>query len=196
MVRIAIIIGTTRPGRKAETVARWVHGIAAERDDATFELVDIAEFALPHLDEPAPALAGRYAQAHTRQWARRIESFDGFVFVTPEYNQSMPGVLKTAIDFLYAEWNGKAAAFVGYGVDGAARAVAHLRSVMGALKIADIAGSVALSLHDDFEGFSEFRPRPHQRERALAMLDELVAWSRALRALREPPERASVGAVA
>jgi hypothetical protein len=88
MLNVAIIIGSTRPGRKAEDVARWVYGIAAKRSDASFELVDIAAFNLPLLDEALPPSMGQYAQPHTKAWAAKIATFDAFVFVTPEYNHS------------------------------------------------------------------------------------------------------------
>ena len=103
MTRIAIIVGSTRPGRKAETISQWVHGIAAARDDAEFEVVDLADFDLPLLDEPYPPAMHQYQNAHTLRWAETIDRFDGFVFVTPEYNHSLPGALKNAIDYLYAE---------------------------------------------------------------------------------------------
>ena len=89
MLNVAIIIGSTRPGRKAEDVARWLHGIAAKRNDASFEVVDIASFNLPLLDEPLPPSMGQYAQPHTKAWAVKIATFDAFVFVTPEYNHSI-----------------------------------------------------------------------------------------------------------
>ncbi|WP_336207814.1 NADPH-dependent FMN reductase [Nonomuraea sp. LPB2021202275-12-8] len=184
MTRIAIIIGSTRPGRTAENVARWVHDLAAKRDDATFELVDLLDFALPHLDEALPAATGQYDHSHTREWSETIASFDGFVFVTPEYNHSTSGALKNAIDFLFAEWADKAAAFVSYGVDGGARAAEHLRQVLGQLKVADVQAQVTLSLHTDFENFSALRPGPHQEEKVTVMLDQLVSWASALRPLR------------
>ncbi len=101
MLKIAIIIGSTRPGRKAEAVARWVYDIAAKRSDASFEVVDIADFDLPLLDEPIPPIMNQYSKPHTKAWAAKIASFDAFVFVTPEYNHSTSGALKNAIDFLY-----------------------------------------------------------------------------------------------
>src|SRR3954454_7591748 len=123
MVKIGIIVGSTRPGRNGEAVAKWVHGIASKRSDAQYELVDIAAYALPLLDEPVPPSMGKYSKEHTKRWAAKIASFDGFVFVTPEYNHGISGALKNAIDFLFAEWNNKAAGFVGYGSAGAVRAV-------------------------------------------------------------------------
>lgn len=184
MTRIAIVLGSTRPGRNGLAVARWVHGIAAQRDDAQYELVDIAEFALPHLDEPLPPSLGMYSRPHTQAWAATVASFDGFVFVTPEYNHSTSGVLKNAIDFLYAEWNDKAAGFVSYGSAGGVRAVEHLRLVLGELGVADVATQVSLSLYADFTNYTEFTPGPQHREAVTAMLDQVVRWSGALAGIR------------
>jgi NAD(P)H-dependent FMN reductase len=183
-VKIAIIVGSTRPGRKAATVARWVLDIAARRGDASFEIVDIADFDLPLLDEALPPSMGRYAQPHTRAWAEKIAGFDAFVFVTPEYNHSTSGALKNAIDYLFREWNDKAAGFVGYGSTGGTRAVEHLRGIMGEIKVADVRAQVALSLFNDFENFTEFKPQPSQEAAVEAMLNDLIRWGRALQAMR------------
>jgi NAD(P)H-dependent FMN reductase len=185
VIKVAIIIGSTRPGRNGEGVAHWVHDLAAKRDDAEFELVDLKDFDLPHLDEVMPAAMGRYSHPHTRKWAAKIASFDGYVFVTPEYNHSTSGALKNAIDFLYAEWNNKAAGFVSYGSNGGTRAVEHLRLVMGELQVADVRAQVALSLFTDFENFSALNPAAQQEDAATAMLDQVVAWGGALRSLRK-----------
>ncbi|HEY1907842.1 MAG TPA: NAD(P)H-dependent oxidoreductase [Myxococcaceae bacterium] len=185
MTRIGIIVGSTRPGRKAEAVARWLLELAVERGDAQYELVDIAEYNLPHLDEPAPPSLGQYSKPHTHAWSKKIESFDGFVFVTPEYNHSTSGALKNAIDFLYREWNNKAAGFVSYGSAGGARAVEHLRLVMGEIQIADVRGQVMFSLAHDFENYTVFKqPGPQHEKAATVMLDQVVAWSAALRTVR------------
>jgi len=184
MLKVAIITGSTRPGRKSEAVARWVYDIAAKRSDASFEVVDIAAFDLPLLDEAVPPSMNQYAKPHTKAWAAKIATFDAFVFVTPEYNHSTSGALKNAIDFLFREWNDKAAGFVGYGSVGGARAVEHLRLIMGEIKIADVRAQVALSLYDDFEHFSTLKPRPRQEGAVNAMLDDLVAWGKALEAMR------------
>jgi NAD(P)H-dependent FMN reductase len=184
VLNIAIIIGSTRPGRKAEVVARWVHGIAAKRSDASFEVVDIAAFNLPLLDEALPPSMGQYAKPHTKAWAAKIATFDAFVFVTPEYNHATSGALKNAIDYLFREWNDKAAGFVGYGSVGGARAVENLRLIMGELKVADVRAQVALSMFTDFENFTTFKPGPHQEPTVNAMLDDLIPWGRALQAMR------------
>jgi NAD(P)H-dependent FMN reductase len=184
MVKIAILIGSTRPGRNGEAVARWVFDIAGKRDDATYELVDIATYNLPHLDEPAPPSLGQYNKPHTHAWANKIASFDAFIFVTPEYNHSTSGALKNAIDFLYKEWNNKVAGFVSYGSAGGTRAVEHLRLVMSELQVATVRAQVALSMFTDFENFSVFRPLPHHEASVNAMLDQVVSWGEALKGVR------------
>ncbi|KWX01249.1 NADPH-dependent FMN reductase [Carbonactinospora thermoautotrophica] len=197
MIRIAIIIGSTRPGRRAVAVARWVKEAAGRHPavkagDATVEVVDLAEYGLPLLDEAVPAAFGQYSNEHTKRWAQTIDSFDGFVFVTPEYNRSMPAALKNAIDFLYAEWRNKAAGFVSYGVHGGTRAVEHLRLALAEVKIADVATQVSLPVFTDFT-FTDptdptdpgvVTPGEHQEPTLFRMLDEIIAWSGALKPLR------------
>jgi NAD(P)H-dependent FMN reductase len=184
VTRIGIIIGSTRPGRNGEQVARWVLENASRRTDATFELIDLVDHPLPHLDEPVSAVMGQYRNDHTKAWSTVIDSFDGFVMVTPEYNHSTSGVLKNAIDYLYAEWNDKAVGFVSYGAVGGVRAVEHLRLVAGELKLADVKTNVALSLFHDFEDFRRLTPGEVQTGALTRMLDELVAWTDALAPLR------------
>jgi NAD(P)H-dependent FMN reductase len=186
MTRIGIILGSTRPNRNGEQVAKWVYEVASRRSDAEFELVDLRDFPLPHLDEPLPPSMGQYQNEHTRQWADKIASFDGFVFVTPEYNHSTSGVLKNAIDYLYAEWNNKAAGFVSYGGVGGARAAEHLRLIAGELQMADVRQQVALSLLTEFENFSVFKPGAYNLAALDTLLDQVIAWSAALAPLRQP----------
>ena len=183
-VRIGIIIGSTRPGRVGDQVAKWVLEHAAARTDAEFELVDLLDYNLPHYDEPIPASLGQYSHPHTQEWARKIASFDGFIIVTPEYNHSTSGALKNAIDFLFAEWNNKAAGFVGYGSVGGARAVEHLRLIAGELQIADVRASVHLSLAQDFENYSIFLPKEQHEQALTTVIDQVVTWSKALAPVR------------
>jgi NAD(P)H-dependent FMN reductase len=185
MIKVAIIIGSTRPGRNGEAVARWVYDLAQQRSDAEFELVDIKAFNLPLLDEPVPPSQGQYSQSHTKVWAAKIDPFDAYVFVTPEYNHGISGALKNAIDFLYREWNNKAAGFVGYGSAGGTRAVESLRRVMAELQVADVRAQVALSLFTDFENFSVFKPAPHHEKSVSDMLDQVIAWGGAMKTLRK-----------
>jgi NAD(P)H-dependent FMN reductase len=185
MTKIAIIIGSTRPGRNGEAVAKWVYEVTQKRSDAEFELVDIKDFNLPLLDEPVPPSLGQYSKPHTKAWAAKIDNFDAYVFVTPEYNHGTSGALKNAIDFLFAEWNNKAAGFVSYGGAGGARAVEQLRLVLAEVQIATVRNQVLLSMFTDFENFSVFKPGPQQETSVNAMLDHLIAWGGALKTLRK-----------
>jgi NAD(P)H-dependent FMN reductase len=184
MIKVAIIIGSTRPGRKGEAVAHWVHDVAKKRSDAEFELVDIRDFNLPLLDEPVPPVKGQYSKPHTQAWSAKIDPFDAFIFVTPEYNHGTSGALKNAIDFLYREWNNKAAGFVSYGGSLGLRAVEHLRLIMAELQVADVRAQVGLSLRTDFENFTVFKPAAHHEATVNTMIDQLIAWGGALKPLR------------
>lgn len=183
-MKIAVIVGSTRPNRNGRAVADWVYDIARRRGDAEYELVDIADYGLPLLDEPVPPSQGKYSKEHTKRWSATIAAFDGYVFVTPEYNHGPSGALKNAIDFLYTEWNNKAAGFVSYGSAGGTRAVEQLRLIMAELQIADVRAQAAFNLSTDFENYSVFKPADGQAKSVGAMLDQLVAWAEAMRAVR------------
>jgi NAD(P)H-dependent FMN reductase len=190
MTRIGIIVGSTRPNRRGGLVGAWVFEHALARGDAEYELLDLTEIDLPMLDESEPAAMGSYHQAHTRAWSQTVASFDGFVFVTPEYNHSIPGALKNAIDYLFAEWNDKAAGFVSYGINGGVRATEHLRQVCAEVKLAGVRGTVALSVFEEFEGagpvdIGVFAPGQRQSIALDRMFDDVLAWSVALSTLRE-----------
>jgi NAD(P)H-dependent FMN reductase len=183
-LKLAIILGSTRPGRNGKAVADWVLGRAKERTSANYELIDLTDYPLPHLDEPVPPSRGAYAGEHTKAWAAKISEFDGYVFVTPEYNHSTSGVLKNAIDYLYAEWNNKAAAFVSYGALGGARAIEHLRAISSELQIAHVRQQLSFSLMTDFENFSVFTPAAHHDAAAVTLFTQLESWAGALKAIR------------
>jgi NAD(P)H-dependent FMN reductase len=183
-LKIAVILGSTRPGRNGKVVADWVMQKAQGRAGATYELVDLHDYPLPHLDEALPPSLGQYAGEHTKAWAAKISQYDGFVFVTPEYNHSTSGVLKNAIDYLYAEWNNKAAAFVSYGSLGGARAIEHLRGISAELQLADVRQQLSFSLFTDFENFSVFRPGPQHDDAVSVMFGQVEAWAGALKPLR------------
>jgi NAD(P)H-dependent FMN reductase len=186
MISVGIIIGSTRPGRKAEAVAKWVNEVAQQRGDARYELVDIATYELPLLDEPVPPSMHKYSKDHTRRWADAIAPLDAFVFVTPEYNHGTSGALKNALDYLYVEWNNKAAGFVSYGSAGGARAVEHLRGYMAELQIADVRAQVMLSLREDFEHYATLKtPVAAHHDKTLGtVLDQVVRWGTALKTVR------------
>jgi NAD(P)H-dependent FMN reductase len=195
MTKIAIIIGSTRPGRNGEAVAHWVQEHAAQREGVQYELVDLKDWDLPHLDEPMPAGMGQYAGEHTKAWAAKIGEFDGYLFVTPEYNHSTSGVLKNAIDYVGAEWYNKAAGFVSYGVFGGARAVEHLRLVLSTLQVATVSAHVGLSLAHDFENWS-LKATPQQTAALTPLFDQLESWSTALAGVRNAQDEAAEDAAA
>lgn len=182
-LKIAVIVGSTRPGRVGRSVADWVMEQAKSRD-ASYELIDLVDVKLPFLDEAYPPSMGNYQNDHTKRWAETIAGYDGFVFVTPEYNHSTSAALKNAIDFLYAEWNNKAAAFVGYGSLGGARAIEHLRAISSELQIAHVRQQLSFSLFTDFENFSKFKPQDNHLQAAQTLFDQLERWAGAMKTLR------------
>jgi NAD(P)H-dependent FMN reductase len=184
MLKIAIILGSTRPGRNGEAVSQWIYDLAKNREDADFELIDIVDYNLPLLDESIPPLMGQYTKDHTKRWAAKINSFDAFVFVTAEYNHGIPGALKNAIDFLFKEWSNKVAGFVSYGSAGGGRAVEQLRLVMAEVKVATVRAQVQLSLYTGFDNFTRFKPHSVHEKSVNAMLDEVIVWGKALKTVR------------
>lgn len=186
VLNVAILLGSTRPGRRGEAVAHWILDQlrAAGHPGASFELVDVAEQGLPLLDEPLEPSQGRYDQFHTRRWAEIVDRFDAWIIVTPEYNHGPPAALKNALDFVYAEWNDRAAGFVSYGSAGGLRAVEQLRLVMAELQVATVRAQVAFSLRTDWEQFRDFRPADHHRRDLDRLAGQLLAWAGALKALR------------
>jgi NAD(P)H-dependent FMN reductase len=177
-LKIGIILGSTRQGRVSPQVGKWVKGIADQRGDADYEIVDISEYNLPFLgttDGTEPGIAA---------WNQKLASLDGFVFVVQEYNHSITGALKNALDFAREAWNDKAAGIVSYGSTGGARAAEHLRGILGELKVADVRTHPTLSLFTDFENGSVFKPADLHQTNMTAMLDEVIAWSGALKTLR------------
>jgi NAD(P)H-dependent FMN reductase len=185
MLRIAIVIGSTRPGRRTPPIAEWALAIAKKRSDAVYEIVDIADYDLPVLDEPVPPSMRKYTKDHTRRWSEVVSAYDGYVFITPEYNHSISGALKNALDFVYHEWTNKAAGFISYGTTGGVRAVEHLRGIMSELQVASVRAHVSLSLYTDFENFAAFKPAASHETQLNVLLDQLAAWSKAMKGVRE-----------
>jgi NAD(P)H-dependent FMN reductase len=189
MVKIQIILGSTRPGRVGEQVAKWVYAQAKQHKGMQAELVDLADYDLPLLDEPLPPSMGQpYAKEHTKKWSQKISQADGYIFVTAEYDHGVPGALKNAIDYLFHEWNDKAAGFVSYGSAGGVRAVEQLRQVMGEIKIADVRTQLFLPLAHDFESYSNFVPTDAHEATINTVFEQVVAWAEALKPLRVKAE--------
>lgn len=179
MVTIKIIIGSTRPNRFGPHIANWLMELAAERTDATFELVDLKEVNLPFLDEPKQPSEGNYELEHTKAWAKVIDAADAFVLVHPEYNHGINPALKNAIDFLWAEWHHKPVALAGYGAEaGGARAAEQLRMVAVATKMFPLRTAFTLASYRQFvNDAGEFVPTDVHTNIANGMLDELVFWA-------------------
>ncbi|MEI0737139.1 NAD(P)H-dependent oxidoreductase [Paenibacillus sp. JTLBN-2024] len=176
-LNIGIILGSTREGRLSPQVGEWVKKIADERGDANYEIVDSADYKLPLLGE---ADAAEQAEA----WNQKLFSLDGFVFIVQEYNHSISASLKNALDYARDAWFNKAAGIVSYGSVGGARAAEHLRGILGELSVADVRVHPALSLFTDFENFSTFKPADLHLTNLNGMLDQVLAWSGALKTLR------------
>lgn len=177
-LNIGIILGSTREGRVSPQVGAWVKEIADKRGDANYTVIDIADYKLPFLGEPGGDTSKVGA------WSEVIAKQDGFVFITQEYNHSITGALKNALDFLREEWNNKAAGIVSYGSVGGARAAEHLRGILGELLVADVRVHPALSLFTDFVNGTEFKPSEHQVQSVNDMLDQVIPWSTALKTIR------------
>jgi NAD(P)H-dependent FMN reductase len=182
---IAIVIGSTRPGRLGADVADWVARLAKERTLADYQVLDVAEFDLDLLNEPTvPGAANRdYDNEKTRRWSRAVDEFDGFVFVTPEYNHSVPAALKNAFDVLYPEWSDKPAAFVGYGADGAVRAIEHWRSIVANARMVAVRAQVSLSLFHDL-GEDGLAPMDRREDELSTVFDQVEQMAGALAPLR------------
>lgn len=177
-LNIGIIIGSTREGRVSPQVAAWVKEIADKRGDANYTVIDIADYKLPLLGEAGGDASGAAA------WSQAVGAQDGFVFIVQEYNHSITGALKNALDYLREEWNNKAAGIVSYGSVGGARAAEHLRGILGELLVADVRVHPALSLFTDFENGTDFKPAEHQQNSVNEMLNQVIPWSTALKTIR------------
>lgn len=177
-MNIGIILGSTREGRVSEQVGKWVLEHAQKREDATYELVDLRDYTLPFLGEPLE-------NNDLAAWNDKIASLDSFVFIVPEYNHALPGVLKNAFDSAKRElWANKAAGLVSYGSAYGARAAENVRLISGELQIADVRTQVLLSLFLDFENYSKFKPQDLHQNNLNDMLNQVVAWGSALKPLR------------
>lgn len=174
---ILVIVGTTRPNRVGRTIADWFMEQTKSRNDMTFELVDLADVNLPLYNEPRSAKQDNYEFEYTKEWSKRVAKADGYVWVTGEYNHSIPPSLKNAIDYLYHEWRHKPVAFVGYGGLGAARAVEQLISIANELYMVSVRDRVHIvdvwfAVGEDGELKQEYI-----KDDPAVLLDELAWWA-------------------
>ncbi|MFC4023361.1 NADPH-dependent FMN reductase [Oceanobacillus longus] len=185
MLKIGIVLGSVRQGRNGEAVAKWTYDFATKRnDDVEYEIVDLVDYKLPFLGAAIPEDKQAEAETTIKAWSDKIASFDGYIFIAPEYNHAVGGAFKNALDFLNPELNNKAAGFVGYGSLGGTRAHENLRLILGELQVADVRTAVTFSLMTDFENMSEFKPADYHADNANQMLDQVIAWSGALKTVR------------
>ena len=184
-LRIGIILASTRPGRRGDQIATWLLDTARIHGGADYELVDLAHHNLGNLDEAGNPSHRQYRHPHTHKWSTLVESFDGYVFLVPEYNHSFPGALKNALDYVYREWNDKAAGIVSYGGWAAGvRAAEALRLVLAELQVATVRAQPAIPLISSFSS-GAFVPGDGLAASVGDMLDQVIAWSAALRGVRE-----------
>ncbi|HKG75517.1 MAG TPA: NADPH-dependent FMN reductase [Aestuariivirgaceae bacterium] len=192
--RIAIVISTTRATRFGDKPAKWISDIAAKRTDLVSEIIDLRDFPMPFFDEVASNAWVPTTNEVAQRWQKKVAEFDGFIFVTAEYNRGVPAVLKNAIDYAYPEWNRKAAAYVGYGAVGGARSVEQLRLISVELQMAPTRTGVHIQGADFMAAWKEgkdLKDIPHLQQNATDMLDQLVWWTNALKAARERPALAT-----
>lgn len=185
--KVAIIISTTRQVRFGEKPTQWLYDIASKRSDLAFEIVDLRDYPLPFFDEVASNAWAPSTNEVAQRWQQKIAEFDGYIFVTAEYNHSISGVLKNALDYAYPEWNRKPAAFVGYGAVGAARAIEQLRLICVELQMAPtrtgvhIQGADFMAVWRQGKSLTELE---YLQPNVTAMLDELAWWTKALKTAR------------
>ena len=190
MTVISIIVGSTREGRFAEKPAHWILQQLKKREGIDARLLDLRDFPMPFFDQPVPpAMPGRapYANAVVQKWTAAVAQSDGFVFVTPEYNYGPSAVLKNAIDWVYPEWNRKAAGFVSYGGTMGARSVQQLREIAIELQLAPIRSSVHIpvaTLWAHFQGGDVDAGLAELAAPAATMIDDLLWWTAALKTAR------------
>jgi len=187
MLKIALIIGSTRATRFADKPAAWLRDIAAQRTDAEFEVVDLRDYPMPFFDEVASNAYVPTTNEVAVRWQHKLAEFDGYIFITAEYNHGPTAVLKNALDYAYPEWVRKPAAFVGYGSVGAARAVEQLRLVAVELQMAPIRNAVHIQGADFYGAWQQgaaLEEMAHLQPSVQAMLDDLVWWAGALQSAR------------
>jgi len=186
MLKIGIITGSTRSGRVNPQVASWVNNISQKMGtEHHFEIVDIQEYNLPIFEGNTPAIFTEVRETeNVKKWSEKINELDGFIFITPEYNRGVTPSLASAIDYLFSEFNNKAAGIVSYGSSGGGAAAQALRVILSTPKIAVVGTQPSLNLFTDFENMQTFNPAIFHQETIETMVNEVLIWSQALKAIR------------
>jgi NAD(P)H-dependent FMN reductase len=186
MLKLNVIIASTRPGRVGPTIGQWFSDFAAQQGSFEVELVDLADVNLPLLDEPAHPMLQKYEHEHTKNWSASVQAADAFIFVTPEYNYSPPPSLINALDYLYKEWNYKPVGFVSYGgLSGGMRSVQITKHIVTTLKMMPMVEAVTIPFFSQFiNDTGEFVTAELHEKAATDLLNELHRWAEALRPLR------------
>jgi NAD(P)H-dependent FMN reductase len=196
MLKVGLIIGSTRPNRFADTPARWLVDGASVRSDLQLAVLDLRDFDLPFFSEPAPPAyaQGVYTRPEAEAWRRRIDEFDAFVATVAEYNHGPTAVLKNAFDSAFLEWRRKPIAFVGYGGVGGARAIETLRGVVIELQMAPIRPEVNIAM-EPYLGIVQngrsLNDYDYLVQGRTAMFNDLVWWGEALKAARQKTDAGS-----
>ncbi len=186
MQKIMVVLGSTRPGRQGQKIHDWFKEFieANPHDEATFDFVDLADYNLPLLDEPMPAMFGNYQHEHTKKWSEKVAAYDGYIFVIPEYNHAAPAAVKNALDFLYKEWVHKPIGFVSYGYHLGVRAAEQLRTASINLEMAPVNAQVEVDLSSSMSKDGEFTASDYNKAQAKKLVEDIVWWSKALSAAR------------
>lgn len=188
LLKLGVIIASTRPGRAGLPIGQWIYNRATEHPAFDVEMMDLGEINLPLMDEPNHPRLRNYTLQHTMDWSAKVDAADAFVFVMPEYNYSMTAPLKNAIDYLFQEWHYKPVGLVSYGgMSGGIRAVQMVKQVVTTLKMMPLPEAVAIPFFNQyFDDQKRFQPNEAMQTSATGMLDELARWATALQTLRKP----------
>ena len=185
MTHLGVILGTVRPNRLGASVAQWVVDKANTVEGVEADVINIASFSLPLFAEPMPPAMATPQDPAGAKFNETVSSYDALIFGSPEYNHSIPGALKNAIDFLEPKaLANKGVGFVGYSFSGGVRQIEHLRQILANFEAAMVAQQVSLSLITDFENKSEFKPDAHHDNEVQGMVAAMVARTDALAPLR------------
>ena len=186
MYSLKIITSTVRPGRKGPIVANWIKEIASRHGEFEVELLELGAIALPMMNEEHHPMLRKYQHEHTKKWSAAIDAADAFIFVTAEYDYNYPAPLRNALEYLFHEWNYKAAGMVSYGgVSAGTRAWISLKNDLSTFKMVPVTESVNIPFFTQYISDEEiFQPTEAMEKSAEAMLNSIVKWTKGLEVIR------------